>query len=57
MLRAWTDLDIDQLVGPKINTPANAICMSRIDHSGFGKFRFYFDEGAVSVFKKHSHRS
>ncbi|KAJ7434250.1 hypothetical protein B0H11DRAFT_2296353 [Mycena galericulata] len=44
MLQSWTTLDLEKLVGSKINSSANAIFMTADEHDSFGKFRFYLDE-------------
>lgn len=48
MLRAWTRIDFETLVGSNINSPANAIYMTKTEHVSFGRFKFYFDKDAVS---------
>ena len=48
MLVSWTGIDLETLVGDKINEPENAIFMNATDHEHFGRFRFYFDKEAVS---------
>lgn len=53
MLQSWTNLDITQLTGHKINTPENVIYMTHTEHLAFGAFRFYFDADAVSLFPYH----
>ena len=47
MLRSWTGIDLDKLVGSKINTPENAILMCREQHLSFGRFKWYLDKDAV----------
>jgi len=44
MLRAWTGVDVRQLVGSKINSPENCVYMNDADHSKFGRFLFYFEK-------------
>ncbi|KAN0133015.1 hypothetical protein V8E53_009188 [Lactarius tabidus] len=46
MLRSWTRIDFMTLVGPNINSPANAIYMTTEEHHLFGHFEFYLDKGA-----------
>ena len=47
MLRSWTGIDLDKLVGSKINTPENAILMCCEQHLDFGRFEWYLDKDAV----------
>ncbi|KAJ7053913.1 hypothetical protein C8F01DRAFT_1165290 [Mycena amicta] len=46
MLRSWTKIDLDTLVGSKINSPENGIFMTRDDHDDFRAFKFYLDKSA-----------
>ena len=48
MLQLWTQIDLKALVGQNINSPMNAIYMSREEHSNFVNFGFYLDKEAVS---------
>ena len=47
ILRSWTGIDLDKLVGSKINTPENAILMCRDQHLDFGRYKWYLDKDAV----------
>ncbi|KAH8993395.1 hypothetical protein EDB92DRAFT_398703 [Lactarius akahatsu] len=46
MLRSWTQIDLRTLIGPNIDSPANAIYMTTVEHSTFGHFEFYLDKEA-----------
>ncbi|KAF8879713.1 hypothetical protein BD779DRAFT_1124475 [Infundibulicybe gibba] len=46
MLISWTNLDVEKLTGPNLNSPANAILMTLTEHSMFGNFQIYFDKEA-----------
>jgi hypothetical protein len=48
MLQAWTRIDFETLVGSDINSPTNAIYMTKTEHVYFGHFKLYFDKDAVS---------
>lgn len=48
MLKAWTRIDLEELVGDKIMKPENAIFMTTAEHQRFGQFAFYLDRDAVS---------
>ena len=50
MLRSWTRIDFETLIGSKINSPTNAIYMSKQEHFLFGRFDFYLDKDAVRQF-------
>jgi len=47
MLQSWTGIDLDKLVGSKINSPENAILMCRDQHLDFGHYKWYLDKDAV----------
>ena len=47
MLQSWTRIDFMTLVGSNINSPANAIYMTREEHGIFEQFKFYLDKDAV----------
>ena len=51
MLRSWTQIDFETLIGSKLNSPTNAIYMSKQEHFLFGHFDFYLDRDAVSHFR------
>ena len=51
MLRSWTRLDFETLIGSKINSPANAMYMTKQEHVFFGRFKFYLDKDAVSHYR------
>lgn len=51
MLQSWTQIDFETLVGPNINSPKNAIYMTKTEHIAFGRFKFYLDKEAVSRFR------
>jgi len=44
ILQSWTQIDIKEVVGSKINSPANALYMTTSEHRAFGHFRFYLDK-------------
>ncbi|KAH8995217.1 hypothetical protein EDB86DRAFT_1182462 [Lactarius hatsudake] len=46
MLRSWTQIDFRTLIGPNIDSPANAIYMTTVEHATFGHFEFYLDKEA-----------
>ncbi|KAH9168291.1 hypothetical protein EDB89DRAFT_2074117 [Lactarius sanguifluus] len=46
MLRSWTQIDFETLVVPNINSPMNAIYMTRDEHDLFGHFTSYLDKEA-----------
>ncbi|KAH9026718.1 hypothetical protein EDB83DRAFT_1926692 [Lactarius deliciosus] len=46
MLRSWTQIDFRTLIGPNIDSPANAIYMTTVEHTTFGHFEFYLDKEA-----------
>ncbi|KAH9012724.1 hypothetical protein EDB85DRAFT_1900150 [Lactarius pseudohatsudake] len=46
MLRSWTRIDFETLVVPNINSPMNAIYMTRDEHDIFGHFTSYLDKEA-----------
>lgn len=48
MLRSWTQIDFTTLLESDIDSPANSIYMTTIEHLAFGNFDFYFDKEAVS---------
>ncbi len=50
MLQSWTQIDFKTLVGPNINSPTNAVYMTKVEHASFGHFEFYLDKEAVSRF-------
>ncbi len=47
MLRSWTQIDLEGLIGSNINSPTTAIYMTRNERAHFGSFRFYLDKEAV----------
>ena len=47
MLQAWTQIGFETLVGSNINSPVNAIYMTKTDHVSFAHFEFYFDKDTV----------
>jgi hypothetical protein len=51
MLGSWTQIDFETLVGPNINSPKNAIYMTKTKYVAFGRFKFYLDKEAVSRFR------
>ncbi len=51
MLRSWTEIDFETLVGPNINSPTNAIYMTKVEHASFGHFKFYLDKEEVGRFR------
>jgi len=46
MLRSWTRINFETLVGPNINSPKDAIYMTKTEHVAFGRFKFYLDKEA-----------
>ncbi|KAH8995216.1 hypothetical protein EDB86DRAFT_2829534 [Lactarius hatsudake] len=46
MLRSWTQIDFETLVLPNINSPMNAIYMTKDEHDTFGHFTSYLDKEA-----------
>ncbi|KIM47112.1 hypothetical protein M413DRAFT_422839 [Hebeloma cylindrosporum] len=46
MLQSWTQIDLQSLAGTKINSPANAILLSSLEHEAFRKFNIYLDKDA-----------
>jgi hypothetical protein len=48
MLQAWTQIGFETLIRSKINSPTNAIYMTKTEHVSFGHFELYFDKDAVS---------
>ncbi len=51
MLWSWTQIDFRTLVESNINSPTNAIYMTREEHATFRRFMFYLDKEAVSRFR------
>lgn len=51
LLQSWTQINFSTLVGSNINSPTNAIYMSKVEHAAFGRFEFYLDKEAVSLFR------
>ncbi len=47
MLQSWTQIDFKT---PNINSPTNAVYMTKVEHAAFGNFEFYLDKEAVSRF-------
>ncbi|KAJ7094969.1 hypothetical protein C8R44DRAFT_581159, partial [Mycena epipterygia] len=48
ILQSWTQIDLRELIGPKITSPPNGIYMTSDDHDNFGAFKFYLDKSTVS---------
>ncbi|KAH9059036.1 hypothetical protein EDB87DRAFT_836873 [Lactarius vividus] len=46
MLQSWTQINFKTLIGSKINSPTNAIYMTKVEHTSFGHFDFYLDKEA-----------
>ncbi|KAI9466109.1 hypothetical protein BJY52DRAFT_1413613 [Lactarius psammicola] len=46
MLQCWTQIDFRTLTGLNINSPTNAIYMTKAEHAAFGRFKFYLDKEA-----------
>jgi hypothetical protein len=46
MLQSWTQINFRN-----INSPTNAIYMTKTEHAAFGRFEFYLDKEAVSRFR------
>ncbi|TFK41542.1 hypothetical protein BDQ12DRAFT_646024 [Crucibulum laeve] len=42
MLKAWTNIDIKENSGSKINSTSNCIFMSTNEHENFGRLWLYF---------------
>ena len=51
MLRSWTRIDFETLIGSKINSPTNAVYMSMQEHFLFRLFEFYLDKDVVGQFR------
>jgi len=51
MLHSLTGIDINDLVGAKINSPENRIYMNHTDHLKFRSFLFYFDKDEVRIYR------
>ncbi|KAI9465261.1 hypothetical protein BJY52DRAFT_1246093 [Lactarius psammicola] len=51
MLRSWTQIDFRTLVESNINSPTNAVYMTREERATFRRFMFYLDEEAISRFR------
>ncbi|KAJ7494929.1 hypothetical protein FB451DRAFT_1019990, partial [Mycena latifolia] len=49
ILQSRTQIDLRELAGPKITSPANGIYMTSDDHDYFGAFKFYLDKSAASL--------
>ncbi|KAH8995218.1 hypothetical protein EDB86DRAFT_2922821 [Lactarius hatsudake] len=46
MLQSWTQINFKTLIGSNINSPTNAIYMTKVEHTNFGRFDFYLDKEA-----------
>jgi hypothetical protein len=51
MLRSWTQIDFEAFVGLNINSPTNAIFMTKVEHISFGNFDFFLEKELVSRFR------
>ncbi|KAH9168292.1 hypothetical protein EDB89DRAFT_2074118 [Lactarius sanguifluus] len=46
MLQSWTQINFKTLIGSNINSPTNAVYMTKVEHTNFGRFDFYLDKEA-----------
>ncbi|KAH9011480.1 hypothetical protein EDB85DRAFT_1117299 [Lactarius pseudohatsudake] len=46
MLQSWTQINFKTLIGSNIDSPTNAIYMTKVEHTSFGHSDFYLDKEA-----------
>jgi len=54
MFQSWTQIDLQALAGPNINSPANGIFMAMLEHQTFRRFGLYLDKDAVGCSMKYA---
>ena len=51
MFQSWTQIDFRTLVGSNINSPANAMYVTKEEHNRFGHFDIYLDKESASLIR------